>query len=146
MLEIRAAQPADGDMLRALDPLAAPGTDRHRDIGNWVERGDSHLAQRDGDVAGFLVMATFLQRPFIELIVVGETHRRRGIASAPVGYARDLAPRTVDFRQSLQHADAGAPQQAGLRSERARRQPRSRRPRAAFCPSPTRDDTCRFRC
>jgi GNAT superfamily N-acetyltransferase len=92
MLEIRAAKPADVDMLRTLDPLAAPGTDRYRDIGNWVERGDSYLARRDGDVAGFLVMATFLQRPFIELIVVGETHRRRGIASALVGYARDLAP------------------------------------------------------
>ena len=33
MLQIRAAQPADVGLLRGLDPLAAPGTDRHRDIG-----------------------------------------------------------------------------------------------------------------
>jgi GNAT superfamily N-acetyltransferase len=92
MLQIRAAQPADVGLLRGLDPLAAPGTDRHRDIGLWVERGDCYVAQRDGTVAGYLVMASFLHRPFIELVVVDELHRRRGIASALVGHARDLTP------------------------------------------------------
>lgn len=91
MLQIRAAQPADVDLVRALDPLAAPGNDRHRDIGAWIERGDCHVAERDGTVAGYLVMATFLQRPFIELVVVAEPHRRRGIASALVRHASDLA-------------------------------------------------------
>jgi GNAT superfamily N-acetyltransferase len=92
MLPIRAAQPADVDLLRALDPLAAPGTERHRDIGLWVERGDCYVAEHDGTVAGYLVMATFLHRPFIELVVVGELYRRRGVASALIGHARDLTP------------------------------------------------------
>jgi GNAT superfamily N-acetyltransferase len=92
MLQIRAAQPADVELLRALDPLAAPGTERHRDIGLWVERGDCYVAELDGTVAGYLVMATFLQRPFIELVVVGEPYRRRGVASALIGHARDLTP------------------------------------------------------
>jgi GNAT superfamily N-acetyltransferase len=92
MPQIGAAQPADAALLRALDPLGAPGAERHHNIGTWIERGDCHVARRDGKVAGYLVMATFLHRPFIELIVVSEPHRRLGIASALVLYARDLAP------------------------------------------------------
>ena len=92
MFEIRAAQPGDLELLHSIDPLAAPGSDRHADIGHWMKQGACHVALRNGAIAGYLAITEFLHQPFIELVVVAEPHRRRGVASALIHHALGLTP------------------------------------------------------
>jgi ribosomal protein S18 acetylase RimI-like enzyme len=65
------------ESILALDPL-------HRDVD---KRADYTIAQVDGDPAAFAeVKPDFFGYPFVELLVVSEAYRRRGIGLALMEY------------------------------------------------------------
>jgi GNAT superfamily N-acetyltransferase len=97
VLAVRRAVAADAARLRAIDPLAASDRDRHEFIGRAIAAGTCHVAAEDGALAGFAVSnRSFFHRPFIELVVVAEERRRRGVGMALVMHCVGLeAPDAV---------------------------------------------------
>jgi ribosomal protein S18 acetylase RimI-like enzyme len=93
MLEVRDARPGEIGFLRALDPMAIAGSERHGQIAMWVTRGTCRVAVRDGDIAGYLVSDhSFFHQRFIELVLVAKVYRRQGIGHALVQDALDRTP------------------------------------------------------
>jgi ribosomal protein S18 acetylase RimI-like enzyme len=69
----------------AMDPTAAVDAHRRDWLGRAFagERGRvARLILVDGVAAGFAVIGEFFSNPFLDLIVVAEAFRRRGVASA----------------------------------------------------------------
>jgi ribosomal protein S18 acetylase RimI-like enzyme len=92
MIAVRRAAAEDVARLRAIDPLAATDRDRHDLIERSIAAGECQVADDDGVVAGFAVLTRgFFHRPFIELVVVAEESRRRGIGTALVAHCARLA-------------------------------------------------------
>jgi GNAT superfamily N-acetyltransferase len=85
MLEIRDARLGEIVFLRSLDPMAVVGSERHGQIGAWVNAGACRVAVLDGDIAGYLVSDySFFHQRFIELVLVAKVYRRQGIGQALV--------------------------------------------------------------
>ena len=93
MLSIRRAAAADLDALIATDHVATHSADRRAAIAEWVARGQCHLAERDGAVAGYVALTrSFFRSPFIEMLMVGTTFRRTGIGRALIEHCIAMTP------------------------------------------------------
>lgn len=83
---IRLAQGDDIDALHGLDPIARAEQGRRHFIANAVEAGQCWVATEADDASALLgygvLNAAFFEQDFIPLVVVRDSARRRGIASA----------------------------------------------------------------
>jgi len=92
MLDIRLATPAHIEPLIGLDTPLADGLERHADIAMWVERGQCHVALRNGQVAGSVALTrTLFHNLFVELLMVAEPARRTGVGEALLRYCLSIA-------------------------------------------------------
>jgi len=93
MLRIVPAAPDAVEALRALDPLAAIGSERADDIVAWVAAGQCHVALEADTIVGYAALSHgFFHQPFIELLMVAAARRRAGIGLALVRHCVGLAP------------------------------------------------------
>ena len=82
-LAIRLGGPTDADRVIATDPHAASGGERAEEIRTWVAEGCCLLAEEDGAIAGFTALTRgFFHAPFVELLFVAASARRRGVGLA----------------------------------------------------------------
>jgi len=82
-ITLRKAAPGDFDTLPAVDPMLLTNPARADEVRRLLALGDSWVAEGDGSVVGYiLVSGHFFSKPFVDLVVVSESHRRRGIGSA----------------------------------------------------------------
>lgn len=85
-MDIRLANAADLPALCRLDTYAAEHPERQQEVLSWTTQGACRVASVDGELAGYGVMTShFFGRHFIELVMVGDRFRRRGIGLALVG-------------------------------------------------------------
>ena len=82
---IRDATEHEVDGIIAIDPIAATEETRRQDIREWVRRGCAIIALINERVVGYAVLEhTFFSCGFISMLIVQETYRRKGIATALV--------------------------------------------------------------
>ena len=80
---IRPASRADLPAMALADPKLESDALRSRTVSEMLEVGMSWLAEADGRVAGYVIAtAHFFSRPFIDLVVVADDARRKGIGTA----------------------------------------------------------------
>lgn len=87
-LQIRLATPADLAAAREMDPAVATSAHRREWLASAFtgEKGRvARIVLVDGEPAAFAVMGEFFSNPFLDLIVVAERFRRKGLASALMG-------------------------------------------------------------
>jgi GNAT superfamily N-acetyltransferase len=83
MIAIRPAVAADVAALVAVDSYAADHPARVDEIASWIAAGQCFVAEREGEAAGYAVLTeSFLHQPFVEMLMVSETARRRGVGRA----------------------------------------------------------------
>ena len=81
-MNVREGSPADASVLVAFDHVAQHDTHRTTMIEHALAEGRVLLAEREKEIAGFLLHSDrLLGHPLIELIYVRDTTRRQGIAS-----------------------------------------------------------------
>lgn len=79
---IRIAEGTDLHRILDLDPLGRTAL-----ISHSVKHGECHIALHDGVTKGFAVMNYgFFDNGFVELLIVDEKYRRRGIGMALLGH------------------------------------------------------------
>jgi GNAT superfamily N-acetyltransferase len=93
VITIAPATTADFPALVALDPVARGSDDRRTAIGEWIAAGQCSVAILDGSPAGYVAFTTsFFRSPFIEMLMVAEGARRRGIGRALIEHCIALVP------------------------------------------------------
>ena len=93
MPEIALATPDDLAALIAFDTVAPHSQDRRDAIAEWIGLGQCHIARLDARPAGYVAFTrSFFRSPFIEMLMVAERARRRGVARALVGHCIALTP------------------------------------------------------
>ena len=93
MLAIAPGRPDDLAALVELDQVARRSADRRTAIAEWLGLGQCHVARLDGIPAGYVAFTTsFFRSPFIEMLIVGEGVRRRGIGRALMEHCIALVP------------------------------------------------------
>jgi ribosomal protein S18 acetylase RimI-like enzyme len=74
-VDVRRAEPADVDAAVAIDPVT-----RRAAIQAAFRAGHGRIAVREGAIVAFAIVARqFFERPFVALLVVSASSRRRGI-------------------------------------------------------------------
>lgn len=107
MLSIRPAVSADVDALIAIDHVAVHSVARREAIAEWVALGQCHLAERDGEVAGYVALTrSFFRSPFIEMLMVGARYRRQGIGRALIEHCISTAPADQKLWTSTNESNA----------------------------------------
>ncbi len=87
-LHIREAMPADVPALIALDSVAAHEPRRARQISDWQASGGVHVAERAGQLAGYLVIHHhFFGEAFVEMLMVPREQRNQGVGAALLRHA-----------------------------------------------------------
>lgn len=87
-LHIREAMPADVPALIALDSVAAHEPRRARQISDWQASGGMHVAERAGQLAGYLVIHHhFFGEAFVEMLMVARGQRNQGVGAALLRHA-----------------------------------------------------------
>lgn len=87
-LHIREATPADVPALIALDSVAAHDRRRARQISDWQASGGMHVAERSGQLAGYLVIHRhFFGEAFVEMLMVAREQRRQDAGAALLRHA-----------------------------------------------------------
>jgi GNAT superfamily N-acetyltransferase len=82
-ITLRKAAAEDFDALPAVDPMLLTSPARADEVRRLLSLGDSWLAELDGSLVGYgLVSSHFFSKPFVDLVVVNQSARRRGIGSA----------------------------------------------------------------
>ena len=81
---IRVATTADIAALVALDAIACHDAPRREAIAEWVARGECQVAVGNDEApAGYVALTrSFFRSPFIEMLQVKRSERRRGVARA----------------------------------------------------------------
>jgi ribosomal protein S18 acetylase RimI-like enzyme len=89
---IRPATGADIAAVVATDSFAVNHPVRADEIAAWIAAGQCVLAEHAGRVAGYAVLTEgFFHRPFVEMLMVDERTRRRGIGAALLDHCATLA-------------------------------------------------------
>lgn len=92
-MRVRPAGPDDIATLTALDPIAAQSVDRVRSIQEWVGADWCFCVVTDEEIAGYgVVHRHFFGRFFLEMLMVGEAFRRKGIGRALLRHALSRSP------------------------------------------------------
>ena len=79
-ISVRKAEPPDYLALIGIDQYASSHFDRRASINEALAKGECFTAESDGELRGYVVLNyTFFGFGFIPLIVVAQSHRRRGI-------------------------------------------------------------------
>lgn len=98
ILSFRQASSADLQSIFACDEAASFDRRRAERLESWVRRGECLVAERDGDIEGFIVLEYgFFGNGFIPLICVRRECRRRGVASKLLGAAEQECRTTKLF-------------------------------------------------
>ena len=98
MTEIRQATDQDIAALRAIDPLLMRDGDRHRHLSGAVAKGCCHILQQGSAICAYGVLTDqFFHQRFIELLVVAEAYRSRGLGTIMIRYLRSLCPTSKLF-------------------------------------------------
>jgi hypothetical protein len=93
----------------ATDPLASDAP-RVRRVHQAIEEGTCWLAVTDGETVGYIVIDERLfDRPFIWLVIVRASSRRRAIGTALVHFAIGLFPSTCRWRGPARRPGSGIP-------------------------------------
>lgn len=93
MLRIERSGPGDIGRLVDFDPMAQQDEGRRAQLASWAARSEVLIALLDNDIVGFAVLTEgFFHQPFIELVIVGEAHRRHGYGRALVNHCVDASP------------------------------------------------------
>ncbi|WDZ75095.1 GNAT family N-acetyltransferase [Ensifer adhaerens] len=86
-MRIRPAVRNDHPALCAIDNVAAVDPARSDDIAGWIEQGCCHLVEIDGAVAAYGVLTRhFFGQAFIDMLMVGNAHRRQGLGAALIAH------------------------------------------------------------
>jgi ribosomal protein S18 acetylase RimI-like enzyme len=89
---IRPARAGDQASVVALDTIATHDPARADEITAWLAQGLCFCAEVEGVVAGYGVLQLhFFGRPFLEMLMVGEGYRSRGIGTTLIVHAARLA-------------------------------------------------------
>jgi len=92
-IAIRSAEPDDINALIATDAFAQRNEERRAHLAHWIEKGVCSLAERDGEVLGYIVLTrNFFHSFFIELVTVADHERRSGIGTALIHHVIDMVP------------------------------------------------------
>ena len=87
MFSIRPAQSTDLIPLCALDSYALEHPERRDAIAAWIEARACRVAEVAGDIAGYGVLTNaFFDQPFIEIVMVSDRWRGRGVGRALVAH------------------------------------------------------------
>ncbi len=79
MLRVERSSLADVTRLLAFDPVARADDERATMLASWAAKGQVQIGFVDAHIVGFAVLTeSFFHQPFIDLLVIGETMRRRG--------------------------------------------------------------------
>ena len=94
---IRDGTPLDLDALCELDPIASVEPARRRTLERALQAGHARVSDDGGRAVGFSIVtpSAFFERDFVELIVVAEPDRRRGIGRALLRDRVDRAPSRI---------------------------------------------------
>ena len=114
MISFRPAEPADIAALQGLDTVAQHDPHRVDDIVRWVLTARCLCAVEDGIVLGYAVVDhTFFHQPMLEMVMVEEAARGRGIGGKLVAAAMEtvqgpvLWSSTNQSNQAMQRLFAG---------------------------------------
>ena len=111
---IRAAVADDIPALVALDSIASHDARRREAIADWVARSECHVAiGDDGSPAGYVALTrSFFRSPFIEMLQVKSSERRRGFGQALIEFC--IAEVPVDAKLWTSTNQSNMPTQALL--------------------------------
>jgi GNAT superfamily N-acetyltransferase len=89
---IRPARAGDAPFLVALDSFASPDNGRAADIARWIAAGQCFCATDEGRPVGYGVLTNhFFGQPMLELVVVAQAERRKGIGAALIRHAMTVS-------------------------------------------------------
>jgi N-acetylglutamate synthase-like GNAT family acetyltransferase len=117
VISIRDAVINDVPVLVAFDPVVFRGDDtRAIWIRDHVRAGIVRVAELDTEVVGYCaVEKTFFQQGFVELVIVAERARRKGVGTNLLRRFETMSDdETVDFHGFLESADAADPSEARM--------------------------------
>lgn len=90
-MKITNATIADYDSLVALDTIAPGDPERRHHIRSWIETGRCYVAETNGRVGAYGVLAShFFGNGFIEMVMVGEHFRRQGLGMGLVQHFKAI--------------------------------------------------------
>ena len=93
MLSIRRSTLRDVGRIRDVDPMARENEERRQQLASWTAGGRVMIGLVDDSIVGFAVFTdVFFHQPFIELLLVGEAHRRRGYGRALIEHCVATSP------------------------------------------------------
>lgn len=91
-----ALRPAGLDDIVSLievDSFAQGNSERRDEIAHWVESGACFVAERDGEIVGYCVLTrNFFRSFFIQILMVHQPERGRGIGTAMLAHLVELVP------------------------------------------------------
>ncbi|HEV7305984.1 GNAT family N-acetyltransferase [Ensifer sp.] len=86
-MRIRPADENDFVALCAVDTVAAADPKRRDQISGWLDAGCCDLVELDGAVAAYGVLTRhFFGNAFIDMLMVGSAHRRKGLGAALIAH------------------------------------------------------------
>ena len=107
MLTIAPGTSHDVPALVSLDHIAARSPERGTAIADWTAAGQCYVARLDGYPVGYVALTDgFFHAPFIEMLMVAESARRRGIAGALVRHCIALVPEGEKLWTSTNQSNA----------------------------------------
>jgi hypothetical protein len=114
-LTIRRATPSDFDGIVALDSNLPHGSPRAEALRVWIATGSAYVALDGPAPVGYAVMTQhFFDRAFVELLMVGATFRRRGIATTIMRHLASISPTELLWTSTN---ESNAPMRALLAAE-----------------------------
>ncbi|CAN7385997.1 GNAT family N-acetyltransferase [Ensifer adhaerens] len=91
-MRIRPAVKDDHPALCAIDSVAADDLKRRADIADWIQQGCCHLIEIEGEAAAYGVLTHyFFGQAFIEMLMVGTSWRRRGLAGTLIAHFQSMS-------------------------------------------------------
>ncbi|MCC8368337.1 GNAT family N-acetyltransferase [Xenorhabdus sp. PB61.4] len=91
ILYIRRADISDIDILTKIDPVVLYDNRRLDQIKNWVKSQFCYLVELDSEVIAYGVLHyNFFDYAFIEMLVVGERNRGKGVGLQLINYLKSI--------------------------------------------------------